>query len=260
MSQLIIVATLFTLSLADQVLVAGDSWGEKGHPFLQNVLASHNNTKDLKVKSYAVGGTTTSDWISPPTKLLDIVNENPDAEYLWLTLGGNDAADYMPKCTRRHPYPDETCINNIVSIMVNNTMIMLDPVLKQYPHLQVVQFGYDILNFQKDICSFYGSDLIHGCDDTPSCINPQFIKLQTDFIPAVKQIFGRNYNGIDLLGTLQMNDPKHRYPNVTVGNPDLDAWSPRELIQDNCIHPTEPQGFTDVFEEMYNVYWRHVRG
>eukprot|EP01084_Bolivina_argentea_P182520 315070_1 len=125
--------------------------------------------------------------------------------------------------------------------MTNNTMIMLEPVFKKHPHLQVIQFGYDILNFEEGVCSFKGSMLIHGCDDTPSCINPQFVKLQTDYIGAIQKVFGDgNYNGINLLGTLQMNDPKQRYPNVTVGHPDLDAWSPRELIQDNCIHPTEP--------------------
>lgn len=136
---------------------------------------------------------------------------------------------------------------------------MLDPVFEQHKDINVIQFGYDILNFQEGICSTVGRDLIHGCDDKPECINPQFIKLQYTYIATMKQIYSKyNYNNINLLGTLQMDDPKKRYPNVTVGNPDLSAWSPSELIQSNCIHPTRPEGFNDIFNEMYEVYWKNV--
>eukprot|EP00483_Globobulimina_turgida_P013084 UN13108 len=105
---LVILSALFTISFGDQVIVAGDSWGSEGWNYLQQVLAAHSNTKNLKVKSYAVGGTTTADWIKPVDKLVNDVNKNSDAEYLWLTIGGNDAADYLPSCTAKHPYPDLT--------------------------------------------------------------------------------------------------------------------------------------------------------
>merc|ERR1712228_159116 len=255
---LIAVSTLFATTNGDQVIVAGDSWGEEGWDYLQKVLKEHSNTADLKVKSYAKAGTTSADWIKPPTKLVDDINKNADAQYLWLTIGGNDAADYLPDCTKKYPLPDPTCINNILNVMINNTMIMLEPVVKQHPNLQIIQFGYDILNFHEGICSEIGKNIFHGCNDEPSCINPQFVKLQYVYIEAIKKRIGANYHNINLLGTLQMDDPKNRFPNVTVGNPDLNAWSPSDLIQENCIHPTRPEGFTDVFNEMYELYWKNV--
>ena len=81
----------WSVSTADQVIVAGDSWGVQGWKVLQEVLNSHNNTKHLKVVSYARTGTTSSDWIKPTTKLVDDINKNSDAQHLWLTIGGNDA-------------------------------------------------------------------------------------------------------------------------------------------------------------------------
>ena len=71
------------------------SWGEEGWDYLQKVLNSHKNTENLKVKSYASGGTTTADWAKRPDKLLDDVNKNSDAQYIWLTLGGNDAGMFV---------------------------------------------------------------------------------------------------------------------------------------------------------------------
>jgi len=258
MMRAVLIAAICGISLADQVVVIGDSWGEEGHTYLQDVLKEHDNTKNLKVKSYAVGGTTTADWVKPPNKVVDDVNKNSDAQYVWLTIGGNDAADYLPDCTKKHPLPDLTCINHILGVMINNTQIMLDPVFKQHPSIQVIQFGYDILNFQEGICSTVGRDIFNGCNDEPTCINTQFVKLQTQYIATMRERYGKNYNNINLLGTLQMADPKNRFPNVTVGNPDLNAWSPSQLIQSNCIHPTRPEGFTDIFNEMYEVYWKNV--
>ena len=146
-------------------------------------------------------------------------------------------------------------MTEIISIITNQTILMLDPVFDKFPSLQVVQFGYDILNFQKAICSLEGRELMHGCDDTPSCINHQFVKLQTEYVAALQRKYGVNYHGINLLGTLQVYGG---YPNVTVGHPDLSKWSPRNLIESNCIHPKKPKGFKDVFDEMYKAYWKDV--
>lgn len=146
-------------------------------------------------------------------------------------------------------------MDEIISIITNQTITMLDPVFEQHPKLQVVQFGYDILNFEKGICSLKGRELMHGCDDTASCINHQFIRLQTEYVAALQEKYGERYHGINLLGTLQFYGG---VPNVTVGHPDLNEWSPRNLIEDNCIHPKNPKGFRDVFEEMYKAYWKDV--
>ena len=46
-------------------------------------------------------------------------------------------ADYLPSCTEKHPYPDLTCIDYILNVMINNTKIILDPVFQQHPNIVV---------------------------------------------------------------------------------------------------------------------------
>eukprot|EP01083_Nonionella_stella_P285916 973179_1 len=179
-----------------QVVIIGDSWGTKGGKELQAVFKEHGAT--WEIANYAQGGTTTADWAKHPDRMVDDINKNPDAEYVWLTLGGNDAADYLPGCTRKHPLPDEQCINYVLNESISNIEIMLNPVFEQHPGIQVVQFGYDIMNFQKGYCSLEGQDVMHGCNDQAFCINTQFTKIQqaVDFL-ATKYA---NYTSINLLG------------------------------------------------------------
>jgi hypothetical protein len=245
----IILACFIGLAIADQVIIIGDSWGTEGGPELEKVFTEHGAT--WKTANYAVGGTTTDSWAKSPDRMVNDINRNSDAEYVWLTLGGNDAADYLPSCTSKHPYPDLQCMNYIIWHMINNTIIMLDPVFKAHPHIQVVQFGYDILNFQKGICSAEGAQLIHGCNDDPTCLNTQYIKLQHQYVEHMATLYP-GYKAINLLGSLQLEDKS--IPDVTLGHPNLAYWSPANLIQANCIHATKT-GFTDIFENMWDVYW-----
>ena len=71
--------------------------------------------------------------------MVDDINKESDAEFVWLTLGGNDAADYLPSCTKKHPLPDEQCIDELLNSSIANLQTMLDPVFQQHPNIRVVQ-------------------------------------------------------------------------------------------------------------------------
>eukprot|EP00483_Globobulimina_turgida_P005907 UN05917 len=221
---------LFFLALAvslvssKQVIIIGDSWGTKGGKELEAVFKEHGAT--WQVANYAQGGTTTADWAKNPNRMVNDINKNADAQYVWLTIGGNDAADYLPSCTRKHPLPDEQCINQVLNTSITNIEIMLNPVFQQHPNIQVVQFGYDLMNFQKGYCSLEGQDLMHGCNDQALCINTQFVKIQGAVDYMATQF--ANYTSINLLGSLELMDKS--IPNVTLGNPNLNYWSPANLM------------------------------
>ena len=122
------------LSETDPVLVViGDSWGAFGWQSLQNVLSAHGS--NLKVVSYAIGGTTSSFWARDPNLVNLLVSENPTAQYLWLSIGGNDVIEFMPLCTQQHTV--DYCIDEIVPIVLNNTQTFLDPLTANHPNLKL---------------------------------------------------------------------------------------------------------------------------
>ena len=199
-------------AFGNQVVIIGDSWGTKGASELQAVFKEHGAS--WEISNYAIAGTTTADWVKDPNKMLDAINENPDAEFVWMTLSGNDAAHYLPGCTAKYPLPNEKCIKDVLNESISNIEMMLDPVFKQHPNIQVVQFGYDLMNFKKGICWFEGRNVMHGCNDDALCVNTQFIKIQEGVDYLATQY--ANYTSINLLGSLQLMD--RSIPNVCVSH------------------------------------------
>jgi len=238
------------------VVVVGDSWGSYGHEDLQKVLKEKGT--NLTVKSYAIGGTTTRYWARKPDLISKLVAENPTAEFVWISIGGNDVIDAMPSCTEKKSVDE--CIELIRSEAMNNTKKFMDPLVSDHPAINIVMFGYDVPNLDENIlCRSIGKEIINGCDGKPECIVPQYAKIQSLYIDALPAMWPNNVEAINLLGSLQAAD---QYPGVTLGHPDLTKWSPADLMESNCIHPTRvargkhPAGFKVVFDNMYDVYFK----
>ena len=67
------------------------------------------------------------------------------------------------------------------------------------------------------------------------------------------EVLTQNYTqhtALNVLGTLQVagGDAK-----AAVGNPDLASWSPKNLMESNCIHASQ-DGFQLIFEQVYSMY------
>mmetsp|Transcript_33065 Transcript_33065/g.28978 ORF Transcript_33065/g.28978 Transcript_33065/m.28978 type:complete len:272 (+) Transcript_33065:68-883(+) len=236
------------------LVVIGDSWGAYGWHDLQKVLTAKGS--NLTVVSYAIGGTTAKFWARTPDLVNELVNENPTAEYVWLSIGGNDVIDFMPGCTEKMSVQD--CINIILPETLNNTQAFLDPLVADHPDLEIVQFGYDIPNLGENVlCRQIGEQIIDGCNDTASCINPQFVKIQYLYVDELAKMY-KQLTSVNLLGSLQAQD---HYAGVTITNPDLTKWSPADLMETNCIHPTrvgrgnEPAGFDVIFDNLWDAYF-----
>ena len=171
-------------------------------------------------------------------------------------LTGNDVIDFMPNCTIYQPVDD--CINILLPEVINNTKTIYDPIFAKHPDIKIVQFGYDLMNFAKNVfCRTLGFEVIHGCDDLARCINPQFIKIQELYVDKIGGMY-EGVTSVNLLGSLQT------YENVSdasIGSPNLKQWSPADLMMDNCIHPTDesnnssPCGFEIVFNNLWDLYF-----
>jgi len=229
------------------ILVAGDSWGAYGGIPLQQVLTEQGS--NLTVRNYAIGGTTTTFWARDPYILSTLVDYNPGTEYIWLSIGGNDVLDFMPTCTLE--YPVDECINMLLPQVIANTRTILDPLFSKHPKVQVIQFGYDIINFAKNaLCRLIGYDEIHECFDRPECINPQMVKIQYLYVDNMTSYYPENqYFAANMLGSLQASE---NIPGASLEHPNLDYWSPADLIMDNCIHPTTDGGFQVIFTNLWN--------
>lgn len=208
------------------------------------MATAHN----LTVDNHAVGGTTTTYWARRSDSLKKAVDENPDCKWVWLTIGGNDAIPAME---------EQTPLDDIMTECTTNTQTFLDPLFEAHPDVRVVQFGYDIMGWDKNsICKNKARKIFWNCTDPTSstegtaCANEQFYTIQTQYVEGLSQLYD-NHDAINLIGSLQKAGG---IEDADVAEPNDDFYSPADLIQSNCIHATD-EGFAYIFSNMWDVYF-----
>jgi|TARA_B110000208_G_C11657980_1_gene390527 lysophospholipase L1-like esterase len=243
----------FHQTLAADIIIFGDSWASEGAAPFAKMLKD----KGSALTSFGVGvsGTTAADWAKQPNAMRDAVRSHGgDAvKYVWLTICGNDAKDTLPLCLEGK----DKCIAKVVAQCTADALKFVAPALAAYPNLRVVQFGYDILGFGKNlVCEALAVALIPGCAGNTTCFNSEFIKLQSDYVDkfaaALPSGLGSRFDAVRLLGTLQASE---HVGAASIGRPDLAKFSPNDLMQENCIHPTTQKGFGVVFDALYDLYF-----
>ena len=242
-----LLALFVTQAYAKDIVVFGDSWGAYGAGPFATVMGKHG----LTVDNVAIGGTTAAGWAADPQALKKAVDKNPDAKYVWLSIGGNDAL---------HTMPSGEPIASIMAKAAQNTYTFMDVLFEAHPHIKVVQFGYDILNWKSNgvECEIYGDTIWgHYCNhpiDNTTCDNTQFERLQNEYVEVVAKHYrglGRDYTAVNMVGTLQAAGG---VPGASTGHPVLSQPSPANLLMSNCIHANQV-GFTYIFEELYKLYF-----
>eukprot|EP00005_Dracoamoeba_jomungandri_P001233 CAMPEP_0174250746 /NCGR_PEP_ID=MMETSP0439-20130205/820_1 /TAXON_ID=0 /ORGANISM="Stereomyxa ramosa, Strain Chinc5" /LENGTH=265 /DNA_ID=CAMNT_0015330893 /DNA_START=52 /DNA_END=852 /DNA_ORIENTATION=+ len=234
------------LSYGGDIVVFGDSWGTMGASSFEKMAHSHN----LTVFNIAVGGTTAAGWAKIPNYLPDQIRaHSPDARYVWLTIGGNDA---IPAMLEHIP------ISTIVADVLNNTKIFLTPLFKAYPNIKVVQFGYDILFWDYFLCGALAKQIFWSCDnltgsDYIACSNKLFFSLQFDYVQALDSVYPGQHFTVNLLGSLQAAG---NVPNATVGNPNINYFSPHQYtgLADACIHANDA-GYDVIFASLWDLFF-----
>lgn len=122
---------------AARILVVGDSWGVAAGPALQQVLID-NGSSD-RVASIAVGGETaaninTPEWLQQITAALE---ENPDAEFVHLSLGGNDFLGNWNAFLSREQE------DQLVAGILDDISAIVGHLLEQRPGLRIYWSSYD---------------------------------------------------------------------------------------------------------------------
>ena len=219
---------------AAEVVVFGDSWGAFAADELQTVL-TFNGHSDVAVDNKAVAGSTADYWVNvAPDAFAAAVTANPDAEHVWLSIGGNDVLAY--NAAQQGDLAGQDVDADIRA--------MLDGLFAVHPDVNVVMFGYDFVNFEMSPeCIALGLAYFHGLA-TPD-INQIFL----DDIGEVQRRIAEDYENVtyvDVWGTLQQAGGIPGAPNVY-------RPSPSEFMGD-CIHAND-EGYFLLMQALYDGYF-----
>ena len=218
---------------AAELIVFGDSWAEGAADELEDALRPWN----VDVDPRGAGGTTADYWANTaPTALPDAIAANPDARWIWLSIGGNDlfASHYAGSGSQTAALNDA------------NIRAMLDGALAQDPDIKVVMFGYDFLNFEQSTECIASAWLYFGTTITTWQVNTWFLEQVGD----VQHDIAADYPGVtyvdSIWGTLQE-------AGGTWGAPNLYLPSPSRYMSD-CIHPNS-EGYSIIMDELAEAWW-----
>ncbi|MCB9766005.1 MAG: hypothetical protein H6739_39890 [Alphaproteobacteria bacterium] len=226
---------LLPASLADDVVVFGDSWAEGAADELADVLQL-NGRSDITVDGQGVGGTTADGWAANPSALPDAVSLNPDARWVWLSIGGNDLFQHYLQ-----GYGGSTATDYDADLRV-----MLDSLFAAHPDIEVVMFGYDFINFEQSTDCILTAWAYFGTSITTPTLNQYFIDQVMGTIEDVAADYPRLTYVDSVLGTLQEAGGVAGAPNVLFPSP--------SRYMSDCIHPNH-DGYLLIMQALYDDYW-----
>jgi hypothetical protein len=122
---------------AARILVIGDSCGVAAKPALQQVLTENGSSET--VASIAVGGETaeninTPEWLQKITTALE---ENPDADFVHLSLAGNDVlGSWNVSFTQAEE-------DQLFDDVIEDITAIVDHILEQRPTIRIFWSSYD---------------------------------------------------------------------------------------------------------------------
>jgi len=230
------VSILATPAFAADVVAFGDSWGHGAADELGDVFWDHDQGF-ISVANHAVPGSTAEYWATEePDALHEAVTENPDARWVWLSIGGNDVFWH-----HRNGLAATSASDNDAHIRQ-----MLDALFAVHPDVKVVLFGYDFLNFEQSTDCITMAFWVFGDDITTPRVNAIFL----DEVGAVQAAVAADYPQVTYVdsvwGTLQA-------AGGVPGAPNPDLPSPAAYFAD-CIHP-DHTGYMLIMEALYDAYW-----
>ena len=216
---------------AAEIVVFGDSWAEGAADELQAAVRAAG--LDLEVAGYGVGGTTAEVWAAMPAALPDAVALNPDARWLWLSIGGNDIF-------ASHAAGEGSAADG----NDRNIRAMLAALHDRHPDLRVVMMAYDFPNFEQSQACIANAIVYFGPVTTP-VVNQIFL----DEVGAVQARIAEEdarLSFVEVWGTLQA-------AGGVPGAPNLLRPSPSRTMAD-CIHPTG-EGYRILHDRLVAAYW-----
>ena len=274
-----IAAALLSLAASPpHILVMGDSWGTDiaGGMDAGGVSAFDRKLREkgcnFTATSIAIPGTKTNDWDT--AGMLDMVKVlSKKADYVWITLMGNDALAEMPACARTGKSAQE-CGNEFIGNVFRHMLPILDAIRVANAKTRVVGFGYDIL-FSGAACLPIAKSVFPQCWNTTSttnttaeldpestkCFNTQFVRIQ-----ELWQEFASDLHWVDTIDVLGTTQAAGGFPGTAPGKPDLTKFAPDGFfpIELGCIHPSllplETSGAMAIMDEFHKQYFASKLG
>ena len=251
-----------------RIMIAGDSWGTDiaggtivGQSAFQRKLKHQHGCK-FQSRNIAIAGSRANQWDHGRllAKLKSAVKGHGD--YLWLTLMGNDAQQFLPRCAAKGTSAQEC--GDQMRVLVNHSMsTIIQAVHDSNPQTRIVGFGYDIM-FGGIGCPLAARKLLPQCwTNTTSdaqaiqCANSEFVKLQ-----QVWDQLANTYEWVETVNLLGSTQMAAKYSGVVVGKPDLTKFGPRKYWPTTlaCIHPSilplKTSGAMVIMQEFYQLYWK----
>jgi lysophospholipase L1-like esterase len=128
-------------SRRSSILCFGDSWAYGNYHGLKHCVRK-NNHDDVQVKLVNRFGSTAKQFAEQPELLPNAVAQS-NAEYVLLSLGGNDLKNFYFRGNFLMPW---TATNRIEGSLTS----ILDELYRQHPSTKVVMYGYDFLGRADD--------------------------------------------------------------------------------------------------------------
>jgi lysophospholipase L1-like esterase len=210
-----------------KILAIGDSWTHLGAPILQNELKKHSNS--YIVTSVPHSGSTAQQWASNPMAIKQAVYGTPDANLIWLSVGGNDIT---------HKFMQGYTIETGLPAIQKDIETILDVIIDTAPFVKIVHFGYDFPAFPDMMLQMVGQRL--------STVNQLMINFSTmlQSIADNDKYKGKFYR-VHTCGVLQAASGIPNAPNLLMP-------SPNEFMNDP-IHPNA-RGFGVLMAKFYQDY------
>lgn len=247
MRSVIALISLAALSQAAELVVFGDSWGTEGAPALDKVMKAHN----ISIDNHAVAGSTAQEWSLVPNKLAQWTKANADAKYVWITIGGNDAAPMLE---------NGDSVEEISTKVAGWARKFIDPLFAAVPKIKVVAFGYDILFWDYFECIGMANSIFsrcgkHGQANFTNCANQLFYHVQDtmETLAAEYTAKGFSFEAPVLLGSFQTAG---KVPGASIGKPNNDYFSPNQFtgVARLCLHAND-EGFGYIFNNLWDLYF-----
>jgi len=221
-----------------EIVVFGDSWANRlSGPLGQTIV--DQGVSGVVVLNAGVEGARADELASSDPAIglpaiTAVLNANPDARYVHLSIGGNDLFDGILFIN------NDSIVNSLLNRVVGDTQEIVQHILSVRPDVEIYHSGYDFL---RPILFF-----------SPARVNEVMLDLDGRLTALAETIPGYTYEGFYGFAQVNYGMPELGIPPGDPSLPNPSLPSPASTFVDE-IHYT-PAVYEVFADELYVAYYR----